>query len=78
MGADRDDGLVLKGQVEEVSHFLQGRRAVRNDKAGELGPFGGEPMDDDGELQPFKRADGGAPTLRKGTGITSATVAISG
>ena len=23
LGADRDDGLVLKGQVEEVSHFLQ-------------------------------------------------------
>jgi hypothetical protein len=61
LGADHDDGLVgLEGQVEEVSRFLQGRRAVRNDKASELGPFGGEPMDDDGELQPFKRADGGA------------------
>jgi adenine-specific DNA-methyltransferase len=33
---------------------------VRNDKASELGPFGGQPMDDDGELQRFKRADGGA------------------
>jgi hypothetical protein len=46
LGADHDDGLVgLEGQVEEVSRFLQGRRAVRNNQTSEFGPFGGEPMD---------------------------------
>jgi hypothetical protein len=51
LGADHDDGLVgLEGEMEEVGRLLQRGGAVRNDKAGKLGPLGGKPMDNRGEL----------------------------
>ena len=36
--------------MEEVGRLLQRGGAVRNDKAGKLGPLGGKPMDNRGEL----------------------------
>jgi hypothetical protein len=51
---------------------------VWDDDPGKLGALSGNAVDGGRQFEPFRRADCRLPTLRKGTGTISATLAISG